>query len=95
MISPEIAARINSDLGSDSWYTLESCKLQNGVISYQLGQHENMFIGGATRPLASTVTLASQSRSICSLCDSCKFKIGDVLSIEVLPESQFSRTIAA
>lgn len=47
MISPEIAARINSDLGSDSWYTLESCKLQNGVISYQLGQNVNMFIGGA------------------------------------------------
>ena len=61
MISPEIAARINSDCGSDSWYFGKLHTTKDGVICYQLGQHANMFIGGSTWLLASTIALTSQS----------------------------------
>ena len=44
----EIAARINSDCGSDSWYFGKLQTTKDGVISYQLGQHANIFIGGST-----------------------------------------------
>jgi hypothetical protein len=47
MISPEIAARINSEPGSDSWYFGKLQTTKDGVNCYQLGQHANVFIGGS------------------------------------------------
>jgi hypothetical protein len=46
MISPEIAARDQLGLGSSSWYCRKLQTTMNGVVSYQLGQYANMFIGG-------------------------------------------------
>jgi len=44
-----------------SWYFGKLHTKKDGVICYQLGQHANMFIGGSTWLLASTIALTSQS----------------------------------